>query len=656
MKRILFVIFIIGIYFHSVQAQESSQLLITIGEEKIDKNEFLRVFKKNNGPEALERKTIDEYLDLFINYKLKVIEAKKLGFDTLTTFKNELLSYRSQLAKPYLVDKKMDKALLQEAFERKQEDIHVSHILLKIPINATPDDTTRLYRKALLIRSRIVDNGENFETVAKGTSEDPSVKYNAGNLGYFTVFQMVYPFESAAYKTPVGSISMPVRSRFGYHIIKVHDRRKAMGKIKVAHIMLATPKGSTEKQKDEVKVKISNIYSQILNGTDFTYAAKQFSQDRGSANKGGELPWFGTGRMVPSFEKAAFALKVKNDISKPIQTTYGWHIIKLIDKKGLPTLDEIKGELTNKIASDSRSHKSKKSFINRLKTEYSSVIDTTVLKKMLDVVNTDVFEAKWLPTKGEWGTYNFLSFHDQKRSLNDFANYLQKWQRKEKPSNLWIYLLNRADEFQAQELSEIENSKLEDKFTDFRYLMKEYHDGILLFDITDKLVWSKAANDSLGLKQYYNENRSAYKWNKRMYATIFTVPDMSQMAKFRKYLNKKIGNTNAYQSILKKLNKNITDSLHIKMENRIWEETEAMDVPVIMKWENDFVTEYSENDKNYVVVVDKITEGELKEFDQCKGLVISNYQTSLEQNWIKQLKEKYKIEVNSDLLNLLKEN
>ena len=313
----------------SITAQKKDAVFIDFGDEQVTKSEFKRVYQKNNSGEIISKSTVDEYLDLYINFKLKVKEAEAKGMDEDPAFISELKGYRKQLAQPYLTAEGILEELKKEAYERLQYDIKASHILVAVAEDAKPEDTLAAYRKALKIRKQLA-GGEDFAQAAKVYSDDPSVKTNGGNLGYFTAFYMVYPFETAAYNTPEGELSKVVRSQFGYHILKVVDKREAVGNIKVAHILISNDKELSKT--DDPEGKIKEIYAKIKDGEDFGSLASQFSDDTRSASSGGQLPMFGVGRMVPEFEEVAFSLEEDGDVSEPFETPYGWHIVKRIEQ------------------------------------------------------------------------------------------------------------------------------------------------------------------------------------------------------------------------------------------------------------------------------------------------------------------------------------
>ena len=315
--------------------------LFAVGDKSISSEEFEYVYSKNNlkKDSVVDEKDIREYLDLYVNFKLKVREAKSLGLDQKENFITELEGYRKQLAKPYLMESKVTNQLVEEAYERMKSEVNASHILLKLDQNALAEDTLKVYNEIIELRNKAL-NGESFGTLAKEHSQDPSARSNGGNLGYFSAMQMVFPFENAAYTTAKGDISMPVRTQFGYHILQVHDKRASRGQIKLAHIMLRATEGMPQENLDNAKNKIDEIFKNLSAGEDWGKLCSQFSEDVGTSKKGGELPWLGTGRIHPDFEKPAFALENPNDFTKPVKTPYGWHIIKLIDKKGIEPFEK----------------------------------------------------------------------------------------------------------------------------------------------------------------------------------------------------------------------------------------------------------------------------------------------------------------------------
>ncbi len=372
MNRINFLLFFLSIFAFNAFSQ-SDETLITIGKTKVSKGEFERIYQKNNNNlyNETEKKNPEEYLDLFINFKLKVLEAEDLKMDTSSVFINELAGYRKELAAPYLTDVKYNEQMIRDLYERTTKEVNASHILLTVPKNASPDQDAAVLKRIKEIRQEIVD-GKDFNEAAMQYSEDPSAKTNKGKLGYFTAFQMVVPFENAAFTTPVGEVSQPIKSSFGYHLLKVHDIRENQGEILVAHIMKMFPQEVTPEIKAQLKEQIDSIYTVLKNGADFAELAKAASDDKRSAVQGGEMAWFSSGRMIPEFANAAFAIKNVGDYTEPIETPYGYHIIKKLDTRPVASFEESKANLETRIKQDpERSITSKQVFIDKLKTQYN---------------------------------------------------------------------------------------------------------------------------------------------------------------------------------------------------------------------------------------------------------------------------------------------
>ena len=376
--------------------QNSKDVLFTIDNNQYFTDEFKRIYLKNlDLVKDDSQKDLKQYLDLFIGYKLKVGKAYKLGLQNNSKYKNELSSYRNQLSKTYLNDSKVTNQLIEEAYNRSLKEVKASHILLSFDENIKGADTLVFYNKALGLKKRI-EKGESFETVAMANSQDPSVADNKGNLGYFSAFRMVYPFECAAYKTKIGQISNPVRTRFGYHIIKVTDVRDNKGEVTVAHIMILNPTEETVEAKAKAKQTIDDISKKIHQGENFEALASQFSEDKSSAIKGGVLQRFGTGQLSSeSFENIAFSLANKGDISQPFESGFGWHIVKLIEKHAVKSLDESKTDLESKIKRDERSIIITNTLENKLKLKYKVETNKIQYQNIEKLVTDAIYSQTW---------------------------------------------------------------------------------------------------------------------------------------------------------------------------------------------------------------------------------------------------------------------
>lgn len=632
----------------NVLAKAKDPVLMTIHEKPVLKSEFEYIYNKNNSNNSLDKKSLDEYVDLFVNFKLKVEEAKAQGLDTTKSFVNELSGYRNQLIKPYMTDQKVEEQVLQDAYNRLKEEVEVSHILIRVQPNASPEDTLKAWNKINEIENRL--KTEDFATVAKAVSEDQSASDNGGYIGWITGFRTVYPFENMAYRTPAGTISKPVRTSFGYHIIKVHNRRNSMGEILVSHIMKFTSKGD-DAANAKAKAQIDSLYQLVKNGADFGKVAAENSDDRGSASKNGELPWFGIGRMVQEFEKAAFSLKNVGDISEPVQSAYGWHIIKLLDKKPLASYESKKAEIERLVKRDERANKGQQAFIDGLKKEYKLKVlkggQLDAFYALLDgkKLADSAFMAE---AHAEKLSKPVARFAKKKLTQEDFLNYLEKNPASDKPSAREI-IDQKFNDFINSELTAYEDTQLESKYADFRLLMQEYHDGILLFEVSNNEVWDKASKDTAGLAAFFDRNKDQYNWEKPHFKGKVI------RCKSEEVLNaaRQIVATQAPDSIDKML-KSLNDSvINVRVEKGLYVQGDN-------KWVDKYIFKQNVNaeessDLPFVFVTGTLLESP-EEYTDVRGLVTADYQEYLEKEWISALREKYPVEINKKVLKTVREN
>jgi peptidyl-prolyl cis-trans isomerase SurA len=528
-------------------------VLLTLGTHEVPASEFAYVYRKNNStaPDAGTRESVQEYLNLYTNFKLKVLEAEGKGLDTTQAFRRELDGYKQQLAQPYLTEKSVTDQLVREAYDHMKTEVNASHILVRVTPEADPKDTLTAYNKIVALRQRVT-GGEDFDKVARETSEDPSARENGGRLGYFTALQMVYPFEAAAYKTPVGQVSQPIRTRFGYHIIKVNDKRAAQGEIKVAHLMIRATPGMPKADSVVAKKKVDELYSRLQKGENWDKLVAQFSEDQGSAANGGELPPFGTGRMIPSFEEASFKLQTPGQLAGPVQTPYGWHIIKLIEKQPVPTFEQMEPSLKQKVAKDSRSELNRAAFIKRVRTE-NQFTELTPLRELVmaqadTALTAGHFKAEAFLTKlsnvpgakGKKSTVSgaspLFTIKGQPYQVKDFLAFVEQRQQARPGASPGYSMQLLYDQYVDQSLMDFERANLETKHEDYRMLVKEYRDGILLFQLMDEKVWSRAIEDSVGLQKYFTANQTKYQWEPRVQATVISAATPELLKKAQQQL------------------------------------------------------------------------------------------------------------------------
>jgi peptidyl-prolyl cis-trans isomerase SurA len=631
------------------QAQDlSTKILMTVDGNKIQAGEFIRMYKKSIEPgKTLD---IDSYLQQFKVFKLKVADALNSGYDTTLSFRTELSGYRNQLAGNYLTDAQTKEKLLQKAYQRSLTEINAWHILIALPQNASPDDTLKAWQKASGIRERIL-KGEPFESVARGTSDDKSVKINGGNLGYFSVFQMIMPFEDAAYSLKKGAVSMPVRTPYGYHIIRVTDKRPTKGKIKVAHIMKAVEPDADEKTALQAENEINSIYKMLLDGASFSEMAKKYSDHKESAVKGGELDWFGTGEIISDFSEAAFSITDTGKYSKPVHTLYGWHIIKLLDKKTPGTFEESRSFLESKINQSYLNSISKKSFVDKLKREYHFLVNQEAYNWFVTNTDTLIIQGLKIYDRSLLPSGNLYSFLNQHLTTGEFADYIEKNGRMVVTRDSSVFISRLIDLRSTEHIINYENSVLEKKYPEFRYLMNEFHDGMLLFEISEKKIWNKVSNDTVSLKNFYEEHKNNWLSRRGIETKIYTLSssdaENSLSDSFEKYAVK----ADMDERLLKKFNRKNDTVLVIK--EKTWYKGDNPEIDKI-EWTTGSHA-FVGNSPPSIVLVMKVLEPAPLKLKEVQGEVMTGYQEFLENEWIGQLNKKYNVKIDNLVLDEVKE-
>lgn len=621
-----------------------SDVVMTLGNEQVSIADFEAIFKKNNRDSVISKADLDEYMELFINFKLKVAEARSRGMDTVPAFVSELQGYRRQLTRPYLTDGELLDEMVRDAYMRKTEEVRASHILISCELKASPEDTLKAWNKIMKLRNRIMA-GEDFESVARGVggSEDPSVAQNGGDLGYFSVFQMVYPFENAAFTTEVGQVSMPVRTRFGYHLLNVVDRRDARGELRAAHIMVRADEKDSESVK-QGKAKIDNIYSMLQGGADFQEMALKFSEDASTARNGGELPWFGSGKMIESFENTAFGLAQDGDVSEPVQTSVGFHIIKRLEYKPVAAFEEVEKEIRNRVRRDARAEATRASFVRKIGAEYGYEVSQKALKKAVRKnLDTAVWRGNMTIAKAKCQKVTLASFADQTFSAQAVVDFLNAAGKAKGQGDLDKFLNDQLKAFKEEKLIAYEDSRLEEKHNDFRLLMNEYRDGILLFELTDELVWSKAVKDTAGMEAFYEQQQANFMWGERLEAGLYGCVSAELAGRVSKRLDAGV----PPNEIVLELNEG--GPLNVRYEEGLYERG-INNVVDAVEWTPGVSDVFERDGKFWVVVAKSVRPAEPKALDEARGLITAEYQNYLEDRWIKELRAKYNYVVNNDVL------
>lgn len=643
----------------SVNAQDNSSVLLQIGDENVSAEEFWAIYQKNSRINQQSEKTsIDEYLDLYIKFKLKVKEAKDAKMDTVAAFIKELNGYRKQLVKPYLVIEEINEETVHDVYERMQTNVRASHILLRLGENSKSADTLAVFQKATEIRKAVLNDEYSFADAAAKYSEDPSArdrdmgsgrpprKGNQGDLGYFSVFDMVYPFEEATFNLEIGEITNPVRTQYGYHLIFLTDKISAIGQAKAAHIFIRNSKPATI---DSAKVRIEELYAEIQSGKAFEDIVLHNSDDKGTSEKGGELPWFAANRMVPGFIAAISKMNI-GDVSSPIKTNYGWHIIKFLDQRPVEEFEKVKKDIKEKLKRDMRSHKGEQAKIAQIKVEENFKEFPDNLQEAISVIDTDFYSKDFAIESLSEYSKTIFSLRDRIYSQYDFLNYIHQRKGAKMPEDFAILTGKMYQEYVDQQCLDFEEEHLEEKYFDFRLIMNEYREGILLFDLMDKKIWSHASKDTLGLEQFFAKNHKKYKWKKRAQLSVFYLNDKSYSDSVQDLLF--LGKTD--EEILQKV---LSDSLNpVRLENITIEKGDKAAYDAF-KWKKSaFYPLLDENGEIEAIIAFRdILKPTLKKLSETRGMAIANYQTYLEKEWIAELKKRYEVKVDKQVLRTLKE-
>ncbi len=634
MRRLCFLLFSLVSVIGYAQEKKSEKptAVFTVNKVPTLTDEFIYLYQKNhqNKSDDFTEAKIDEYLNLFVNFKLKVTEAKAMGLDTTAKFIKELSTYREDLKKPYRAEPDLLDKLTKETYERLTQEVRASHILISTTPEASPADTAIAYKKISDIKSRI-EAGEDFEKLARELSEDPSAKFNGGDLGYFTAMQMVYPFELAAYNTKAGSLSSIVRTRFGYHLLKVVDKKPARGEVEVSHILLR----STNPDDNKLKNTAFEIFDQLKAGRSWDDLCKEFSDDSNTKNNGGRLRPFGVGALasVPEFESTAFGMQKSGDISDPFKSAIGWHIIRLEKKIPLPTYAELESSLKRKVARDERLQVSQKSMATKRRKDFNWVESTDVKTQVLATADSLLIKGKWLKKwSDEINKKTLFTISTKKFTAGDFATYIKKNQTISGLSPA-AYMEQLYLNFVDEKVNDVEEEKLIREKPEFKNLLNEYYEGILFFEIMEKEIWNKASADSIGQRKYYESHTEKYKAGDRIEARIFMATDKTVIDEFRKKVE--TGDSIKNEDIKK---------FKSVQPFRNYEKGESKVIDKITWAAGLYEVEL---DKNYYLVeaVRLVAPG-IKTFEEARASIITDYQSELEKQWLENLKKKYPVAIN----------
>ena len=636
-------LFILGNLF-LLQAQENStdSIVFSIDDQAVYKSEFVSQYKKNNNSDfENEDLNLEDYADLYLKFKLKVKAAKEIGLDTVPEFLKEFGSYRKQLADKYISNGDVTEKMVKETYHRLTNEVNASHILIAVSPQAQPVDTLEAYNTAIDILKKI-DAGESFEDLATKFSKDPSVQVNKGNMGWFKAYKMVYPFETAAYNLDINEVSQPVKTQFGYHIIKKNDERPSKGKLKVAHIMKNL---KSQDSTYDAESEIQKIYQKLQNGENFGDLAKQFTDHKQTAEKGGEISPFSIGQLNSAkFEEVAFNLDENNSLSKPFKTEFGWHIIKYLDHIPVEPLEEIKQDIIQKIKTSDRSQRLIENIKKDLMDKYDVSTNYEVLSGLENRIDESILKFKWnYESKDKDKETWILKIDEKEYMLDEFLTYIQKQQRAIKSKDIQDKINNAIDKFTYAKLIDIHNKNLENVSPEFAAEIKTYYEGLLLFNVMEQHIWKPTQNDTVALEKYYNLHPDKF-MSKISIDGIMASSNSKQSAK----------------KIKKEIDKKSIDVLKENYPESIFKTLEKTEIDDVMLPENlvleiDNIEIYKHNGQYLCLQISNIHPSKLLEFDEVKGKVINLLQKEREDEWLADLEQKHDIYINNDLIKNLQQ-
>lgn len=658
MKRVnCFVVFTLCLLsfanFSTLKAQEivgGDEVIFTIEGNPVTVDEFNYIYTKNNGEKAdYSRASVEEYLELYKKFKLKVQKAREMQLDTIPALINELAGYRKQLADSYLTDKEVTERLVREVYDRQQYDVKVRHIVARYPRRATDAQKQQAKDKIDGVLSEI-RAGKNFEEMAKVHSDDVNTKRDGGELSYLTAMlpNGYYTFENAMYTLEEGEVSEPVESNIGFHLVQVIDKRPARGEMHVAHILLKSKvKG---KFLDGVQEKADSIYRVLGLGSNFEDLAAKHSDDGNTKNKEGDLGVFSISTYEKSFEDAAFALDKDGMISRPIQTSLGWHIIKRISKPEAPDYEKVKRKLQANIKKDGRYQIAKDQMIEDIKKEGNLTENLDLLNSFIDSLDETFYSYKWKFDPGLQG--KLFEMGGKEFSLIAFANSMKKNTRKRlrfnKTDPIKKSVMELYNDYINQEALKFEEENLENKYPEFAALMREYREGILLFEATKINVWDKASQDTVGLRKFYNANQDDYMWKERADLETYQVrsSDVKLIKKISKYAK-----SHTQEEVMQKFN---TPENPIIFSEGTYERGDLEIAGIKFKEGGISDERYDHKTKSYTIRhIAKVYPAKPKTLKDARGYIIADYQDSLDKDWVKSLNKQYEVKENKGVIEKL---
>ena len=623
-----------------------AQTLFTYGINETGKEEFLRAYNKNKTPVADKEKSLREYLDLYAKFKLKVKAAKELRLDTLQQLQYDVQNFRSQVEEGYLTDDNEVKRLQDEAFDRSQKDIHLLHFYIPISNKMSAEDSVNAYKLLEGVRGNLLKGITHYDAIAEDLEKNAaSLKWK--DLGYITAFSLPYEMENLVYALQPRGVSKIYRTKSALHIFKNEDERKSPGKWKIAQILFAIPPDASDNSRKEIEKFADSVYGMLKAGADFAEMAKKYSNDKMTYLNGGELPEFSTGKFEQPFEKAVFALQKDGDISKPISTAYGFHIVKRLQQHPMPTdkTDEIfMSNLKQQLLQDTRINIAKANFIKMVTAKTGFKKNPAVTEEQLfryaDSVTANKVVGKYPINKT-----TIFSFTKSKVVGSDWLNFVKDYKLNQ---DVYKGENNKAllDKYISTIIIEYYRKHLEEFNEDFKYQMQEFKEGNMLFEVMERNVWSKAANDSVGLRKFYYANKSKYQWKESATVNLFNCNSL----KTAEAAQKDLKDGKSWKLIAEQSEGTIqADSGRYEIQQlQLPAGTAAAErlltAPVVNN---------GDNTASFVKILKLFPANQQRSFEEAKGLVINEYQNYLEEKWIEELKKKYPVKVNEPVFKSL---
>ncbi|MCQ2297947.1 MAG: peptidylprolyl isomerase [Bacteroidales bacterium] len=673
----------------TISHAQQDPVIFEVNGQKILKSEFMKEFLRSQGKSEKDaptpctyekRQALEEYVDLFVNYRTKLADAYAMGLDTMQALNKELKMYRDELAAPYLIDSATMENILREAYERNHYAVHASHILIRVGAGDSAEDTLKAYNKAMDYYQRAV-NGEDFTKLAQQSIDEQREKVagerfqidpNAGDLGCFTVFDMLYPFENAAYTTEPGTVSKPVRSRYGYHVVKVHERVPYYGNVKLSHIWVRD-----DQNPGRAEARINMAYEGLESGKTFIDMARQHSDDMNTNQGGGFMGELELKQLPPDYVVQLSKGLKAGEYSKPFKTKYGWHIIKVVSREEIPSYEEMVSIYKQKLSRDQRSKDPRAIYAANAKKRYNFEDLTTTyalnkkgkptkntlasLDQLKSLITDSVFYKRW--------TFDSTQITDLRPIMRlagkeytqvDLGKYIEMRQTKELRYDLPMYVQYKYKDYADEVAIEYANSHLEEENADFANLIEEYRHGMMIFSYNELMIWGKAIKDSVGFAQFYerqsktksldNADDAPFFWNLRARVkTIDVDADAAAMLpqdKALKIVNKSIKKNWSSQKLESELAGKGTAKA--KIDLKVVEQGKQS-LLGDNEWKEGVIVHPS--DKGYsIVVVEKIMEPDLKNLTEARGYYMNEYQNEIERQLNQSLRKKYNVKIHQDVV------